>query len=193
METTEKESLAYEAMKANNVLDHMFPGNKGYKWVLDKKLQKSGVDIIVYTNYGEIYIDLKTGIGSDYGMHADDYKEITHVTTEYVPAIAIEIEQKSKFGDWWFTNSPSKMTDWMLYYTKDNIGEYFFLVPYEQVSRISMEHKKTYEKFVDAAGQEWYKEVLPGTYKMHTSFNGTGHFIKVPCHIFNKSVTYVIK
>lgn len=193
METTDKEKIAYEAMKANNVLDHLFPGNNGFKWATEKKLQKAGVDIIVFTNYGEIYIDLKTGIGPDYGMHEEDYRnKEDYKPIGYDRGIAIEIDQKTKFGSWFFTNTESKMSDYMIYYIKDNYNEYFALIDYNEIKKVSVAHKKTYELFTDERGQEWYKEIWPGTYKVHISFNGTGHYIKYPLSEFNKVHYYNI-
>lgn len=170
METTEKEALAEKALKVNKIFDVFFPGNIGYKKITVKKLQLAGVDYEVYFPDDKVeYVDLKTGIGPDYSMKQEDYTS-PHRIIGRQPALALEVYQYGQF-----TNTKSKMTDYFIYYLKDDYQEAFYLVPYIDVRNVCLKHKKTFKIENGIA-----KEVFNGEYTVHKSFNGTGDYIKVP-------------
>ena len=74
MNTTDKEKVAEKAIKETRIFDIFFPDNIGYKKISQKKMQLAGVDYEIYLPNGEtVYIDLKTGIGSDYSMKSEDF------------------------------------------------------------------------------------------------------------------------
>ena len=172
METTEKEKIAEKALKANKIFDIFFPGNIGYKKIITKKMQLAGVDYEVYMPNGEtIYVDLKTGIGPDYSMKQEDYKT-PHRIIGRQPALALEVYQYGLF-----TNTKGKLTDYFIYYIKDDYQEAFYLVPYVDVRNVCLKHKKTLSIVNGVA-----KETFNGEYTVYKSFNGTGDYIKVPAN-----------
>ena len=155
-----KETRGDDAIKQYNIWDRFFPGNTGWKKVTDKKMQKAGVDYIIYGAHGEeMYVDLKTGIGDDY-------------TDGGYAVVAIEIYQND-----WFTNTDHKMTDFMLYYTNDKYGERFFLYDYDDIKKVSEEHRK---KLIYKEDVDMYTYKNEGSFQWHKSFNGTGIYIRMP-------------
>ena len=170
--TAMTEMLGEKIIKQFHIFDELFPENTGYKKVVSKKFQKAGVDYEVYNENETLYIDIKVCVGPDYSMNADDFNNASDVLES--KAIPIEIYQNNVF-----TNTKGKLTDYMLYIIADNSGISYLLLSYEDVMKISMEHKRQIEYFYTEKGKI-AKYVNKGAYKWHTSNNGTGIYIKFP-------------
>lgn len=162
---------------------------QGHRKITSKKLQKSGVDYVMFGENREINIDLKTGIGLDYTMKEEDWvlptdKNIHDVTNDKNmyrghEGIAVEITQYDLF-----TNRKEKATDYDLYLMYTASGINIYLIDYAEINRISNENYYHYEK----AGLSMYLRVRGSRkygpekayYEIHKSFNGTGEYIKFP-------------
>ena len=170
--TAMTEMLGEKIIKQFHIFDELFPDNIGYKKVCSKKLQKAGVDYEVYNENEIIYIDIKVCVGPDYSMNADDFNNHSDVIES--KAVPIEIYQNNVF-----TNTKGKLTDYMLYIIADNSGISYSLLSYEDVMKISMDHKRKLECFDTEKGRD-AKYINKGAYKWHTSNNGSGTYIKFP-------------
>ena len=170
--TTMTEMLGEKIIKQFHIFDELFPENTGYKKVVSKKFQKAGVDYEVYNENETLYIDIKVCVGPDYSMNADDFNNTSDVLES--KAVPIEIYQNNVF-----TNTKGKLTDYMLYIIADNSGISYLLLSYEDVMKISMEHKRQIEYFYTEKGKI-AKYINKGAYKWHTSNNGSGIYIKFP-------------
>ena len=170
--TAMTEMLGEKIIKQFHIFDELFPENTGYKKVVSKKFQKAGVDYEVYNENETLYIDIKVCVGPDYSMNADDFNNTSDVLES--KAVPIEIYQNNVF-----TNTKGKLTDYMLYIIADNSGISYLLLSYEDVMKISMEHKRQIEYFYTEKGRI-AKYINKGAYKWHTSNNGSGIYIKFP-------------
>ena len=167
-DTIGKEKQAEAALFRNNIFEQMFPNITSLEKVYDKERQLSGIDYIIKSNTGEcINVDLKTQIGTDYKMHEHDYVGSPDRGYQNTDGIVIEIDQYAG-GKWSHTNTEDKATDYMLYYVKDLHGERCYLIGYQSIVRMSEKHSEAADRYVE-----------------HTSFNGTGHYIKVPFYMLN--------
>ena len=163
-DTRGKEKQAEAALYRNDIWSQMFPDIVSLEKVYDKERQISGIDYIVKSNNGEsVKVDLKTQIGTDYYMHEHDYTGSPDRGYQSTDGIVIEIDQYAG-GKWSHTNTEDKATDYMLYYVKDLHGERCYLIDYKSIARMSEKHDRYVEQ---------------------TSFNGTGHYIKVPFYMLN--------
>ena len=170
--TAMTEMLGEKIIKQFHIFDELFPENIGYKKVVSKKFQKAGVDYEVYNENETLYIDIKVCVGPDYSMNADDFNNTSDVLES--KAVPIEIYQNNVF-----TNTKGKLTDYMLYIIADNSGISYLLLSYEDVMKISMDHKRQIEYFYTEKGKI-AKYINKGAYKWHTSNNGSGIYIKFP-------------
>ena len=170
--TAMTEMLGEKIIKQFHIFDELFPENIGYKKVVSKKFQKAGVDYEVYNGNETLYIDIKVCVGPDYSMNADDFNNTSDVLES--KAVPIEIYQNNVF-----TNTKGKLTDYMLYIIADNSGISYILLSYEDVMKISMEHKRQIEYFYTEK-RKIAKYINKGAYKWHTSNNGSGIYIKFP-------------
>lgn len=182
--TWEKEKIG-EYLITKKKLFKLFTESNNLVYLKNKKvrnpdLQKREVDYVVYTNEpiprknyydcymdyfgdssdkkGKITIDLKCCIGIDYSMKADDYNNNIN-EAEGVMGIPIEIKQNGEI-----TFQQDKIyTDYFLYIIVDKHGVYYKFIKAEIIIKI-------------------VNQVLEGNakYKIHTSFNGSGEYIKVP-------------
>jgi hypothetical protein len=163
-DTRGKEKQAEAALYRNDIWSQMFPDIVSLEKVYDKERQISGIDYVVKSNNGEsVKVDLKTQIGTDYLMHEHDYVGSPDRGYQSIDGIVIEIDQYAG-GKWSHTNTEDKATDYMLYYVKDLHGERCYLIDYKSIMALSEKHEK---------------------YTEQTSFNGTGHYIKVPFYMLN--------
>lgn len=163
-DTRDKERQAEAALLRNDIWSQMFPDIISLEKVYDKERQISGIDYIVKSSTGEsINIDLKTQIGTDYLMHEHDYVGSPDRGYQSTDGIVVEVDQYAG-GEWSHTNKENKATDYMLYYVKDLHGERCYLIDYKSIVQMSEKHDR-------------YVEQL--------SFNGTGHYIKVPFFVLN--------
>lgn len=124
----------------------------GYKKVTSVKMQRSGVDFIIYCNINgvekDIYIDLKGCVGTKY---------------DFAP---VEIMQNMIF-----TNTKSKLTDYMLYICIDDYRPpRFRFVPYDEICKISLDYKPTLETNGDVCFFKFKPEVK-------VSNNKSGHYV----------------
>lgn len=179
-----RENRIFELVAQEVGIDYL-----GRKKITNKKLQKSGIDYVLFGENKEINVDLKTGIGSDYSMRDEDWtiypekiiKEICDDKSLYVghDGIAVEITQYD-----FFTNRKEKATDYDLYIQWDCSGIKVYLIDYKEINRVSNENWWHFEK----CGHSTYLKVRGSTkygpdkafYALKTSFNGTGVYIKYP-------------
>ena len=174
MITAATEMVGDKIIKLNSLFDKLFPNNTGYKKETKKKYQTAGVDYWVFDEKGnEIAIDIKVNIGPDYNMEKTDY---TNTEIEHKQSLSIPVEI---YQNGFFTNSSDKLTDYMLYLVLDNNNEYYKLIEYNKIREISLKHKYV-EKLVAPRTVERVNE---GDFSWHTSNNGTGVYIKVPCQL----------
>lgn len=154
MTTEEKEKSGLSLVTSN--LDKIFPGNTGYRLISDKKMQLAGVDFEVYFGDTTWYIDLKSCIGPDYSMTSSDYID-KPARLVHSKAIPLEVSQ---YGE--ITCTKGKLTDFFLYVVQDRDGAGYKLLAYADAIRIVRKH------------------LASPVYTEHTSFNGTGVYIKIP-------------
>lgn len=174
IKTAMTEMLGEAIIKHFHLWDVLFPENTGYKKVTAKKLQKAGVDYEVYDADGEpIYIDIKVCVGPDYSMKEEDFNG-TPARMILSSAVPIEIYQNNVF-----TNTKGKLTDYLLYIIAEDKGISYCLLNYEDVQKISVEHKKTYE-IKDSVNGKVAVQINKGAFKWHISNNGSGTYIKFP-------------
>ena len=171
--TAMTEMLGEKIIKQFKIFDEVFPENTGYKRVVSKKFQKAGVDYEVYNENEIIYIDIKVCVGPDYSMMPEDYNDPSNAIES--KAIPIEIYQNGIF-----TNTKGKLTDFMLYIIADNSGISYSLLPYEEIMKISMDHKRQVEYYMEEDYRRFARFINKGAYKWYTSNNGSGIYIKFP-------------
>jgi hypothetical protein len=162
--TTAKEKWGEKAIKENHLWDILFPNNLGWKKITDKRTQKLGVDFKIHTDSGDVNVDIKVCVGSNYteGLPVEIYQR---------PVREADIP-----SSYTFTNLSSKLTDWMVYLVLDNAGFRVYKIPYSVIHAESVKYKwKTVEVMSDK-GLCYKLEKHPALQK---SFNRTGWFVKV--------------
>lgn len=162
--TTAKERWGEKAIKENHLWDILFPNNLGWKKITDKRQQKLGVDYRIHTENGDVNVDIKVCIGSDYteGLPCEIYQR--------------PIREPDVPSSYSFTNRSSKLTDWMVYIVLDKAGFRVYKIPYSVIHAESVKYKwKTVEVMSDK-GLCYKLEKHPALQK---SFNRTGWFVKV--------------
>lgn len=132
-----------------NAMDWQY---NGYKKISSAKMQRAGVDFVIHCNINgmekDIYIDLKGCVGTKY---------------DFAP---VEIMQNMVF-----TNTKSKLTDYMLYIAIDDYKPpRFRFVPYDEIRKISLDYKPTLEMNGDVCFFKFKPEVK-------VSNNKSGHFV----------------
>lgn len=142
---------------------------------LDKKRQKEGIDFLVTDENGDVYnIDLKTQIGSCYDMVMDDFKDPQYFIKG--KGLVLELYQNG-----FFTNTANKKTDFVLYILKDCDGVFYALVPYQWIHEKSVELRGGYKDiYIGDIHKREYVESGGKKLKTHTSFNGSGVYVKLP-------------
>jgi hypothetical protein len=105
----------------------------GYKKISSAKMQRAGVDFVIHCNINgmekDIYIDLKGCVGTKY---------------DFAP---VEIYQNNQF-----TNTKSKLTDYMLYIAVDDYKPpRFRFISYDEICRYSLTYKHKVEYNGDIA------------------------------------------
>lgn len=171
--TAKKELIGEAIIKKYHIFDKLFPNNNGFKKISDKKHQKAGVDYEVYLGDDTIYIDLKSLVGPAYTMAPEDYAD-NDIDEPVKKAVALEVYQNHIF-----TNSKGKLTDYFLFTIADKDGIFYYLMSYDTARSICMEHIHKYRN-VEIDGTVYAKAVTDGRYKLYTSNNGSGEYIKVP-------------
>lgn len=162
--TTAKEKWGEDAIKENHLWDILFPNNLGWKKITDKRQQKLGIDYKIHTDSGDVNVDIKVCIGSDYseGLPCEIYQR---------PVREADIP-----SSYTFTNRSSKLTDWMVYIVLDRAGFRVYKIPYSVIHAESVKYRwKTVEVMSDK-GLCYKLEKHPSLQK---SFNGTGWFVKI--------------
>lgn len=167
--TAATEMVGEKLLKKYNIFDKLFPNNTGYKKITNKKQQKAGVDYVVFNGDDETYIDIKVCVGPDYSIKPEDFNNQPQRLISSV-AVPVEIYQNNVF-----TNVKGKLTDYVLYLIIDQSGYYFYMISYDELRQISLEHKIVHE--VD---NNVIVKRNKGKYKWHTSNNGSGCYIKIP-------------
>ena len=162
--TTAKEKWGEKAIKENHLWDILFPNNLGFKKITDKRQQKLGVDFKIHTETGDVNVDIKVLIGSNYteGLPVEIYQR--PVREADVPSSYI------------FTNRSSKLTDWMMYIVLDKVGFRVYKIPYDIVRTVSLKYKWHFEEVMTNKGL-CYKCIKDPA--LQKSFNGTGYFVKI--------------
>lgn len=162
--TTSKEKWGENAIKENHLWDILFPNNLGWKKITDKRQQKLGVDFKIHTVTGDVNVDIKVLIGSDY--------------TEGLP---LEIAQRPVRepdipSSYVFTNRSSKLTDFIVYIVLDKVGFRVYKIPYNVIHDESVKYKFRYEETMSNKGL-CYKCILDPA--LQKSWNNTGYFVKI--------------
>lgn len=161
--TTEKEKWGEKAIKENNLWDILFPNNLGWKKITDKRQQKLGVDFKIFTENGDVNVDIKVLIGPDYseGLPVEIYQR---------PVREADIP-----SSYTFTNRSSKLTDWMVYIVLDINGFSVYKIPYDIIRMVSLKYKFHYEEVMTNKGlcTKCVKDSA-----LQKSFNGTGYYVK---------------
>lgn len=161
--TTAKEKWGEKAIKENHLWDVLFPGNLGWKKITDKRQQKLGVDFKIFTENGDVNVDIKVLIGQDYseGLPVEIYQR---------PVREADIP-----SSYTFTNRSSKLTDWMVYIVLDINGFSVYKIPYDIIRMVSLKYKFHYEEVMTNKGLCTKCIKDPALQK---SFNGTGYYVK---------------
>lgn len=163
-----KEKIGERFIDNNNLFPPHIRGVTGYEYITDRDLQLSGVDVIVKTNINkDVYIDIKVCIGEDYSMKTTDYiGAFANFQLQMPIGIAIELQNKDRYGNWHKTFTKNKKTDYLLFIVLDKNGEHYNLINYKQLCNYIEKHSNEYTKYL--------------------SNEGTAEYIKVPLNIFNK-------
>ena len=161
--TTEKEKWGEKAIKENHLWDVLFPNNLGWKKITDKRQQKLGVDFKIFTENGDVNVDIKVLIGPEYseGLPVEIYQR---------PVREADIP-----SSYTFTNRSSKLTDWMVYIVLDRNGFSVYKIPYDTIRAVSLKYKFHYEEVMTNKGLCTKCVKDPALQK---SFNGTGYYVK---------------
>lgn len=152
--TALKEMIGEKYIIQNNVFKDFVENElhreyNGYKKVTSVKMQRAGVDYIVYAGDEELYVDLKSLVGPSY---------------EKIP---LELTQNNIW-----TNTTSKMTDYHLYVVHDDYHHTRKWVPYADIVKECKKHKPAliYSDDRTSCRFEWGSDV-------YTSNNGSGRYI----------------
>lgn len=118
-----------------------------------------------YQGHKKITTKLLQKAGVDYTVWYNDDKEMyvdlkTGIGHDYTQGIALELTQNG-----FFTNRKDKKTTYDLYFLYDEYGIRMYLIPYKKIHDICW---------------DIYSRKDKSTYEWHTSFNGTGEYIKYP-------------
>lgn len=175
-----KELIGNQIIKKYDLFDILFPENIGVVREVGVKAQKAGVDYIIYfptldeNNKKKIYVDLKSLVGEDYHMTESDYLTDYMGTRKYdMIGAPVELYQNGIY-----TNSSSKYTDFVLYTFATKSGIYYSLVSYRKIQEISLANIREVVKDSNGETARWTWK--GNIYKVHTSNNGSGRYIKVP-------------
>ena len=150
--TSLKELIGQKYIQRNRVFKDFVENTlkneyNGYKKVSNKKLQKAGVDYIIYADNEEIYVDIKSLQGPHY---------------EHIP---LELTQNNVW-----TNTKTKMTDYHLYIVHDDGQPRHKWVDYETIVKECAKYKPTIENNGNCCFYKWDPAV-------YTSNNGSGKYI----------------
>ena len=163
MKCSAKELIGNTIFKEN--FKQLFPKAESVKKCSSKRKQLAGIDFFVINDdYSDLNIDIKCCIGDDYDMKIDDY--IHHEDFKEVKGVPVEISQN---GD--FTNTEDKETDYMVYIICDKDGINIYMFYYNDISLLLSN-----------------KEFWGPKYAIHTSFNGTGRYYKLPVSYAMKTI-----
>lgn len=177
--TLDKEAQGQQVIKTYRLFDTLFPNNEGYRKITTKKKQKAGVDYEVYMP-GEkepIYVDLKCLVGVDYSMTQDDYAKVNDSTEAPIRRIRSKGVTLEVYQNKVFTYTKGKLTDYLLWVIIDKDGIFYYNMKYEDAHNICLAYKKE-STIVDGICYWHYPE--KNIYKVHTSANKSGEYIKYP-------------
>ena len=181
MVTAATEMLGEAIIRKFKLWNDLFPNYQSVKKVTSKKNQTEGIDFFITEEDGNVVnIDIKVCCGSDFSFHKEYCyrKPECHRTIKCVKGTInkqapIELKQN---GVRTFTSR--KKTDYILFIFADTYGISYANLSYEKVLTIVDGCISEY-KYVNEHGfvRKVYEE--RGSYKHHTSDNGSGEYV---CH-----------